>query len=71
MKTFKDELGNTYYEKKGRRSVVYAKNQNPSTLPPRFYIWLHYYTDTLMEPIFLPQRMEYKKETNSSVWKPR
>jgi NADH:ubiquinone oxidoreductase subunit len=35
-----DELGNRYFEGKGRRWVMYAGSNDVSRVPPEWYVWL-------------------------------
>jgi len=36
-----DELNNSYYEIGNRRMVYYAKEAEPSAIPPLWHAWLH------------------------------
>lgn len=44
-----DETGNQYFERPGkpynRRWVVYAKENDPTLVPPAWHAWLHHITD--------------------------
>lgn len=49
-----DINNNNYYESKKtdylgkkKRYVIYAKSIEPSTVPPAWHMWLHYFTDTV------------------------
>ncbi|MDG7056028.1 MAG: NADH-ubiquinone oxidoreductase subunit NDUFA12 family protein [Wolbachia endosymbiont of Meromenopon meropis] len=43
-----DENGNSYYESnQGKRRVKYANIFEPTTISPRWHIWLHY-TDNVI-----------------------
>lgn len=40
-----DEFGNEYYEKNGKRFVVYKGICEPSKVPAEWFPWLHHTTD--------------------------
>ncbi|MEZ5872259.1 MAG: NADH:ubiquinone oxidoreductase subunit NDUFA12 [Nitratireductor sp.] len=41
-----DQMGNVYYEGKGRRWVQYAGLAEASAIPAGWHGWMHYRTDT-------------------------
>jgi len=44
----RDENGNSYYESnQGKRWVTYSSVSEPTTVPPKWHIWLHYTDDTV------------------------
>ena len=53
----RDETGNQYFERPGklhsRRWVVYAKENDPTLVPPAWHAWLHHITDA---PLSAPAR---------------
>ena len=49
-----DEFGNTYFESKKsaangkkRRFVIYNKIAEPSKIPPKWHLWIHYSSDKI------------------------
>ena len=57
-----DRFGNTYFESRKnyrsygrkRRSVIYAKGSDPTSVPPEWHAWLHH---TVAEP--LPEQKKH------------
>jgi len=49
-----DEAGNSYFEGKGRRWVMYAGSNDISRVPPEWYAWLTRQIDALPEEALPP-----------------
>jgi NADH:ubiquinone oxidoreductase subunit len=53
-KVGEDELGNLYFEGKGRRWVMYAGSNDVSRVPPEWYSWLTRQLDGVPDDVLPP-----------------
>lgn len=67
-----DCFGNCYYQAKRpnhlgrlRRWVVYQRDNEPSSVPPEWHVWLHYTTDIIPSGKFSWQRMHESNKTGT------
>lgn len=69
----RDDVGNQYFERPGkpytRRWVVYAHENDPTSVPPEWHAWLHHITDAPLagpaRPWQRPQRPNPTGTANS------
>lgn len=58
-----DKFGNSYYQQEKQRWVVYNGTDEPSKIPPQYYLWLHYSIDKLEEK----QRYKWERDRISNL----
>lgn len=71
-----DSNDNKYYESKKadylgkkKRYIIYAQSVEPSTVPPAWHMWLHYFTDTVPtdQTVFPWQKTRMPNPTGSKM----
>lgn len=60
----RDDVGNQYYERPGKpythRWVVYAGEQDPSSVPAQWHAWLHHITDAPLDGPMRPWQLPHQ-----------
>jgi NADH:ubiquinone oxidoreductase subunit len=64
-KVGEDDLGNRYFEGKGKRWVMYAGSNDVSRVPPEWYAWLTRQIDVL--PDDLPPPPKFLREATPNL----
>jgi NADH:ubiquinone oxidoreductase subunit len=65
-----DAEGNLYYEKGGRRWVIYNGPNDPARIPPEWYSWMHHQIDGVPDEALPPPPKYLKPPTGNRTGTP-